>query len=422
MQLVRKILKIIGPGFIAGASDDDPTAVATYSQSGGMFGYKQLWTALFTAPFMIIVQEMCGRIGIVSGKELGTILHMHYSKSLLYSILVLLVLVNLITLGADLGGMAATAQLLWNIPFIMWLIVLTLIILGLQIFLSYKTYANVLKYTALAFLGYIISAFLVKQDWKEALLYTFLPYVSLHKDYLLNLVAILGTNISPYLFFWQADQEVEEEVEEKKLPDIDVGKPKIEKGDLTSMRTDTVIGMIFSNIIVYFIEIATAATLGAHGITNVSTPAQAAQALKPFAGQYAFWLFAIGIMGSGFLAIPALSTSASYAVSRTFKWKVGLTKTFFEAPFFYMLIILLTILGIGINFLPVKPFDLLVYAAALNGILTPFLLVVILLVANDKRIMGKYTNSSISNMLGWIITVLTGIAASALIYSLLPLQ
>lgn len=418
MDIVKKVLRIIGPGFITGASDDDPTAVATYAQSGGRFGYKQLWTALFTAPFMIVVQEMCGRIGIVSGKGIGTILRRRYSKLLLYSILLLLTIVNLITLGADLGVMAVTAQLLWNIPFLLWLLGLTALILLLQLFASYKTYENILKYTALAFLAYVIDAFLVKQNWNTALYYTFIPYVSFHKDYLLNLAAILGTNISPYLFFWQADQEVEEEVEEKKLRDIDVGKPKIQPEDIQKMRSDTVIGMVFSNLIVYFIELATAATLGAYGIANINTPYQAAQALKPLAGQFAFFLFSIGILGSGFLAIPALSTSVAYALSQTFRLKGGRTKPIFKAPLFYLLIVLLTLLGISINFLPIQPFDLLVYAAALNGILTPFLLVVILFIANNKKVMGTYTNSPLSNIFGWMIAILMGVVALALIYSL----
>lgn len=418
MGILKKLLKGIGPGFVTGASDDDPTAIATYAQSGGQFGYKQLWTALFAAPFMIVVQEMCGRIGMVTGKGLGAIIPTHYSRPIVWTVLIFLFIANTVTIGADLGAMAAAGQLLWHIPFFIWLTMIAVVIVALQIFVPYKTYSTILKYSTLAFLAYILSAFLVKQNWREIVRYTFIPFVSLQKDYLLNVVAILGTNISPYLFFWQANQEVEDEVEERKIRDVDVGRPVARRTAIRKMRADTMVGMVFSNIIVYFIEMATAATLGSHGVTTISTPSQAALAIRPFAGEFAFLLFAIGILGSGFLAVPALSAASTYALCETYKWKTGLHKKFFQAPFFYLLLGIFTMTGIAVNFLPIKPFDLLVYAAALDGILTPVLLIVILGIANNKKIMESYTNSLFSNIAGWVITFIMGIAALVLIFTL----
>jgi len=250
-QKIKKLFRYLGPGFVTGASDDDPTAIATYTQAGARFGYSQLWTALFTLPFMTVIQEMSGRIGLVTGKGLAGVIKAHYSKKLLYIAVFLLLIANTINIGADLGAMAASGQLIFKIPFIFWLIGITIFTLLMEIFISYKTYAKFLKYLALFLLSYVVVAFIVKQDWHQIFFSTFIPRISLNKIYLLSLLAILGTNISPYLFFWQAGEEVEEEVAGEKIKMMGRGTPKTSKADVKKMNLDTIIGMVFSNIVVF---------------------------------------------------------------------------------------------------------------------------------------------------------------------------
>jgi NRAMP (natural resistance-associated macrophage protein)-like metal ion transporter len=415
----KKLLKVIGPGFITGASDDDPSGIATYSQTGAQFGYRQLWAALFSYPFMVAIQEMCGRIGLVTGQGLAGVIKSNYSKKILYFSVLLLLVANTINIGADLGAMASSAQLLLGIPFAVWLIVMTIATLLLEIFVPYPTYAKFLKYLTFSLLAYIVVVFIVKQDWNAIAISTFLPSISWDKSYLLNIVAILGTTISPYLFFWQADEEVEEEIEHHKLEAIGVGTPKINKNDIKSMRLDTVVGMFFSNLVMFFIIATSASTLGANGILKIETADQAAQALRPLAGDFAYVLFALGIIGTGFLAVPILAGSASYALSESFNWKAGLSKKFRDAHGFYGVITLATLVGLLVNFTPIKPFQMLYYTAVLNGICAPPLIVIILLIANNKKIMGKYTNNKLSNFLGIAIAVIMGIAAIGMLYSMI---
>lgn len=419
MKKIKQFLKVLGPGFITGASDDDPTAIAAYSQAGAQFGYSQLWTCLFTFPFMSVIQEMCGRIGMVTGKGLAGVIRKHYSKKLLYFAVLLLIIANIINIGADLGAMAASVQLVIPVPFSVWLLIFTIIILLMEVFISYQTYARYLKYLALTLLAYVATALIVKQDWTKIIFSTFIPYLSTDKKYLLNLVAILGGNISPYLFFWQASEEVEEEVEHHKIRAMGRGVPKIRTRDLRDLKIDTIIGMIFSNVITLFIGITAASTLGAHGISNIATASDAALALKPLAGNFSFLFFALGIIGSGLLAVPVLSGSGSYAIAEAFGWKEGLYRKFRKAHGFYGVITIATLVGLIINFTQIKPFTLLYYSAALNGILAVPLLIVIILVCNNKFIMRGYTNSYSSNVLGWLITILMTIAALGLVISLL---
>jgi Mn2+/Fe2+ NRAMP family transporter len=275
-----------------------------------------------------------------------------------------------------------------------------------------------LKYLTLAFFAYIITAFLVQQDWTKILITTIVPYISLDKAFFLAILAILGTNISPYLFFWQSDEEVEEEVEYKRIRAMGRGVPKFTGLDLRNLKLDTAIGMIFSNIIVLFIGITAAATLGRHGLTSVQTAADAAQALKPLAGNFAFLLFTIGIMGSGLMAVPVLAGAGSYAISEALGWKEGLYRKFTQAHGFYGVMTFATLIGILINFTPIKPIQMLVYAAALNAILAPFLIILIIIVSNNKKIMGEHTNSMISNILGLLITGLMIAASAALLFNL----
>ncbi|MBI3397512.1 divalent metal cation transporter [Candidatus Woesebacteria bacterium] len=412
---LRKILKALGPGFITGASDDDPTSIATYSQASVQFSYGQLWTALFSTPFMIVVQEICGRIGMVTGMGLSGVIRRHYAKAVLYGAVFLLLIANTISIGADLGAMASSAQLLLNIPYLFWLLGIATFTILLEVFVPYPTYARYLKFLTLSLFAYIITALLVKQDWGKIIYSTLVPSITFSKDYVLNIAAILGTTISPYLFFWQADEEVEEEIKHHKIRSFGKGVPKVTNRDLREMRLDTVVGMIFSNLVTFFIIAACASTLGVLGIRSIETADQAALALKPIAGNFAFLLFAMGIIGTGFLAVPILAGSAAYALSEAFNWKTGLGLKLKQAHGFYGVIIIATLIGLLINFTPIKPFTLLYYTAILNGVCAPPLLVLIMLIGNNKNIMGENTNSGPTNIFGWAITGIMAVVAIALI-------
>lgn len=410
----KSFISRMGPGIVTGAADDDPSGIATYSQTGAQFGYSQLWTALFSFPLMLIVQEMCGRIGMVTGEGLAGVIKKYYSKKILAVAVLLLFIANTINIGADLGAMAATSKLVLGGPFFFWLFVITVGTVLLQILVPYSSYAKFLKYLTFSLLAYIVTAFIVRQQWAQIMWSTFVPAFSFKKEYLLNIVAILGTTISPYLFFWQADQEVEEEIDHHKILGFGFGKPNVSKKDFKSLWMDTGIGMLFSNLIMFFIIVTAASTLGAHGITNVETATQAAEALRPIAGNYASLLFAIGIIGVGLLAVPILAGSASYAIAEAFGWKSGLSLTWKQAPAFYCVIILASTIGLFVNFLNIPPFKLLYYTAVVNGLIAPFLLVLILVVSNNKKIMGKHTNGIFSNALGGFITIVMFVAGMAL--------
>ncbi|HYK08103.1 MAG TPA: divalent metal cation transporter [Candidatus Eisenbacteria bacterium] len=417
LKKIKSLLKTLGPGFITGASDDDPSGIATYAQTGAQFGYSQLWTALFSFPFMTVIQEMCGRIGLVTGDGLAGVIRKNYAKPILFGAVFVLLIANTINVGADLGAMASSAQLILGIPFFIWLFAIAIGSIILQILVPYPTYAKFLKYLTLALFAYIITAFIIHQDWTKIALATFLPSFSFKKEYLMNIVAILGTTISPYLFFWEADEEVEEEIEEGKMQAIGRGRPRIRGVDIREMRLDTIIGMFFSQLVMFFIIVTTASTLFPHGITNIQTADQAAVALRPLAGNFAYLLFAAGIIGTGLLAVPILAGSAAYALAESFKWKAGLSKKFHQAKAFYITIAVITLVGLVVNFLPIKPFTLLYYTAVLNGICSPILMILILLVGNNKNIMANHTNSRFSNVMGWIIVVVMGVSALALLWS-----
>lgn len=416
---LHKFLKVLGPGFITGASDDDPSGIATYSQTGAQFGYQQLWTAPFSFPFMVVMQEMCGRIGLVSGKGLSGVISKYYSKPILYFVVALLFIANTINIGANLGAMASSAEAVIGIPFIFLLIATTAITLLLEVFVSYKVYSKYLKYLAFCLFAYLIVFFQVGHNWLELAKATIIPNFSFDRSYLLNLVAILGTTISPYLFFWQANEEVEEEVAEGKLMTMGRGSPNVSSRDIKRLNQDTLFGMLFSNLIMFFIIGTTAATLNLGGITSIDTAHQAAEALKPFAGEFSYLLFAAGIIGAGLLSVPILAGSASYALSEAFGWKEGLYQKFKQAHGFYGAITIATIVGLVVNFIGVPPFKMLYYAAIINGIASPFLMVMIIFVANNKKIMGERTNSKVANVLGIVITLIMSIASFALLYNLI---
>lgn len=418
-KFIKKIFKTLGPGFITGASDDDPSGIATYSQTGALFGFSQLWTAPFSFPLMASVQEMCGRIGLVTGHGLAGVIREHYTKKVLYGAVLLLFVANTINIGADLGAMAASLQLIVGLPFWMLLIGIAVITLCLEVFISYKTYAQYLKYLTFALFSYLFVALTIHVNWKEVFYSTIFPTVQLTKDYLLNIVAILGTTISPYLFFWQASEEVEEEVVHHKLRQMGAGQPKVTPKDISRLRMDTIVGMFFSNLVMWFIIIATGATLFNQGIKNIQTASEAALALRPLAGDFAYLLFALGIVGTGLLAVPILAGSASYAVSEAFGWKEGLYRKVSTAPQFYLVIVIATLIGIVINFIGISPFSALYYTAVLNGIVAPPLLLVILLIANNKKIMGNRVNNTLLNVLGIATVVIMSFAAIALVSTFL---
>jgi len=414
-----QVLGAFGPGFITGAADDDPSGIATYSQTGAMFGFSQLWIALFSYPFMTVVQEMCGRIGLVTGKGLSGVIKEHYSRKVLAVAILLLLVANTINIGADLGAMAASVQLLVHIPFAVLLIAITAFTLGLEVFVAYPNYARFLKYLTLSLLAYVVTAFIIKENWGLIAHSTFVPHIVLSKPYILNIAAFLGTTISPYLFFWQADEEVEEEVVQGKIKTMGVGTPHIDSSDVRKMRIDTAMGMLFSNIITFFIIVTVATTIGAAGIHTINTASDAANALKPFAGNFAFLLFTLGILGTGLLAVPVLAGSAGYAVAEAFNWKEGLSKKLHKARGFYAVIAVATVVGLVVNFTSIGAMTMLYYSAMLNGVLAPPLMILILLIGNNKKIMGGHVNSWFSNTVGIIITALMAIVAIAFFWSVL---
>ena len=411
MRRLRRLWKLLGPGFVTGAADDDPSGIATYSQTGASFGYAQLWLVPFSYPFMVAVQEMCGRIGLVTGKGIAGVMRRHHSRGALAIVILLLLTANIINIGADLGAMASALELLVPINFFALLSGVTAFSILMQVLVPYPAYVRFLKYLALALLAYVVTALMVTDSWRTVALALVTPHAEFSRTYILNIAAFLGTTISPYLFFWQADGEVEEEVATGKLRQMGRGVPKIMPKDIRRMRFDTAVGMFFSNTITFFIILTVAGTLAQSGITNVATAADAASALRPIAGDFAFVLFALGIVGTGLLAVPILAGSAAYAVSEAFGWREGLGRRFGQAPGFYAVILLATVFGLLVNATSIGSMTMLYYAAILNGVLAPPLLFIILLIANNKRIMGSRTNGVLSNVLGIVITALMGVVA-----------
>lgn len=417
----RGLLQKLGPGFITGASDDDPSGIATYAQTGAMFGYSQLWLALFTLPFMVTIQEMCGRIGMVTGKGLAAVLRENYGKTLLWFAVALLGIANTINIGADLGAMASASELVTGMPFTLSLVIFTVFSLGLQVAVPYPKYAPVLQFFAFSLLAYVVTVLVVHQDWAAIARGTFIPSFSMNEERVMNIVAVLGTTIAPYLFFWQADEEVEEEIEKGWLSSFGkwiVGK-KLEDTDIREMREDTAFGMIFSNIVMFFIIATSASTLARAGITNIETAAQAAEALVPLAGPFAGIVFALGIIGTGLLAVPVLAGSTAYAVAEACGWKEGLSLRWQHAQGFYGVIMTSVLIGVALNYLGIAPFKMLYFTAIVNGILAPPLIVLIVLMAGNKKIMGKAASGHVSKTIGWIAAFLMGLAALTLGYTMI---
>ncbi|MHB8147215.1 MAG: NRAMP family divalent metal transporter, partial [Vulcanimicrobiaceae bacterium] len=332
------IFKRLGPGFVTGTSDDDPSGIGTYVQAGAQFGYGQLWIALFSFPVMAAVQEMCGRIGLVTGQGLGAVIRKNYARPVVIFIIGIQVVTNTVNIGADLSAMADSMQLLWRIPYYVLLALMTLLIMALIVLVPYKRYAAILKILGITLLTYVVSAFTVHADWKQVFSATFIPHIEWSKGFILTLIAVFGVTISPYEFFWQANEEVEELVDNSKMLREGAKRPTTTSPDIRALRNDTIFGMFFSNVITFFIIVTAAAALNAHGHTNIQTAAQAAQALRPLAGPLTFMLFTIGIVSSGLLAIPVMAGSSAYAVAGAAGWPRSLGKPFWQEWRFYGII------------------------------------------------------------------------------------
>lgn len=414
---LKKAGKILGPGFITGASDDDPSGIGTYAVAGASLGLQTLWTALLTFPLMAAVQNICARIGMVSGEGLAGVLREHYPRAVLYAAVVLLFGANTINVGADLGAIADAVRSLTGVGAI-WLIVPVAIgILALQIFGSYRLIANTFKWLTLALVAYIIDAVIVRPDLGETLRATIIPTISLDPAYITTLVAILGTTISPYLFFWQSSEEVEEEVELGR--ETTTARRGASQAEIRYSTIDVNVGMGFSNLVQYFIILATALTLFKSGKTDIKSAADAAEALKPLVGDFAGILFAAGMIGAALLAIPILSGSAAYAMAEGFGWRYGLQTHWSKARPFYGVIVVSTAIGVAMNFIGINAIDALFYTAVLNGVVAPPLLVLVMLAARNKKVMGDQTIGPVLATLGWLAAIGMFLALVGLAYTTL---
>ena len=410
-------IKKIGPGIITGAADDDPAGIATYSQAGAQYGTGLLWLAAWIYPFMATIQEMCARIALVTGRGLASNIKQTFSRKILYVCTILLFFANTLNIGADLGAMAKSIQLIIPKSSFIFLVIFTGIAgLFLEVLVPYRKYAKYLKWLVLAVFSYIFTGLIINMDWSILLHDGLIPQITFSKTQILLITGILGTTISPYLFFWQTSQEIEEEISEGKTTIISRKGTNI--AEVKKMRIDIWAGMFLSNLVMFFIIAVCSSTLFANGITNIETAADAAQALAPLAGSFASLLFAIGIIGTGLLAIPILAGSTAYAISESFGWKEGLYRKFKTAHAFYGVIVVSIIIGILLNFIGINPIKALIYSAIANGIVAPVILVFIVKISGSKKIMGDFKNSFIKNIIGWIATVFMGITAIAAIVSL----
>lgn len=414
---VRRFFRGLGPGLITGAADDDPSGISTYSTAGAAYGFGLLWTAAFSLPLMASVQLMCARIGIVSGRGLASVLRQYYSRRLLWFACVLLLIANTVNIAADLGGMAAAAKLMTGVRSLYFTPLFAGVILLLLVFSSYRAMVRVFKWLTLVLFAYVITAFLAHPDWASVTRATFWPRLSFSSDYLMTLVGILGTTISPYLFFWQAAQEVEEE---KKIGRKTVGQRKgATREELRAVFKDTMTGMSFSNLIMYFIILTTGATLYVAGHRDIQTAQQAAEALRPLAGNAAYLLFSVGLIGTGFLGVPVLAGSAAYAVAEAGAWRGGMNERPRVAKKFYGVVAVAMIAGMAMDYAGLNAIKMLFWSAVLNGVLAPPLIIIILIVCNNRSVMGKHVNGRVMNALGLIAAIVMSVAAVAMIVTLL---
>jgi len=408
----------LGPGFITGAADDDPSGIATYSQTGAQYGFQLIWLAAFTFPLMAIVQEMCARIGLMTGRGLAGNIRINYPKWVLYTCSILLFIANTLNIGADIGAMGKAVQLITpQMPFWFLTIAFTFFCLILQIFTSYEQYAKYLKYLVLVLFSYVGTAFIVHINYLQLLKHSIIPSITPSKDQLFLITGILGTTISPYLFFWQTSHEVEEEILHGKTS-IRLRQGEVTNKEIKKMRIDVWTGMFLSNSVMYFVIATCAAVLYTHGITNITSAADAAAALRPLAGNFAFFLFALGIVGMGLLAVPILAGSAAYTIAESFNFRSGLYRKLHQARAFYGVIILAMLIGLAINFLGIDPIKMLIYSAVLNGLVAPLILFLIVHMTSNKKVVKDRVNGSLTAALGWYITGIMAISGIATIISL----
>jgi NRAMP (natural resistance-associated macrophage protein)-like metal ion transporter len=406
----RKLLQMLGPGLITGASDDDPSGIATYSQAGAQFGYALGWTLVLTYPLMCAIQQISAEIGRVTGRGLAGNLRRHYPAWLLHTMVGLLLLANTINIGADLGAMGAAVKLLCGGPLLLYVTGFGLLSVGLEVFLRYARYVSVLKWLTLSLFAYVATVFVVGLPWGRVFLHLLVPHVSWRGDYLTVVVAVFGTTISPYLFFWQAGEEVEDMNERADSASL-LDEPAAAPRELRRIRIDTYVGMGLSNIVALFIVWTTAATLHAHGITTIQTSAQAAEALRPLAGPFAFTVFALGIIGTGLLTVPVLAGSAAYAVGEARGWPIGLGRRPRQARAFYGTIAVATVVGVVLNFTPLDPVKALIWSAVVNGVVAVPIMVMMVLMAARRDVMGEFVMGPVLKAMGWLATAVMAVAA-----------
>ncbi len=413
---VRHFFSELGPGLITGAADDDPSGISTYSVTGASFGYAPLWTALFSFPLMVSVQLMCARLGMVTGLGLAGVIRRRYPRWVLWGACSLLIVANVVNIGADLGGMADATAMVTGVSSLVWTPIYATLIISLLFWTSYSFIAKAFKWLTLVLFAYVIAAFLANPDWRVVLRSTFVPHVEWSSAYIAVFVGILGTTISPYLFFWQAAQEVEEERK--------IGRQTVEEREgatdeeLRQSRTDVITGMFFSNLVMYFIILTTAATLHAHGKTTIDTAQQAAEALRPLAGNGAYWLFTLGLIGTGMLGVPVLAGAAAYAVAEAGNWRGTLEDRPHLAKKFYAIVALAMILGLASNYAGFNAVKMLFWSAVLNGVLAPPLIVLVVLLTSSQSVMGDRVNPPLLKWLGWTTAAVMTVAAIALFATL----
>jgi len=416
---IKRFFRILGPGIITGAADDDPSGIATYSQAGAQYGFGQLWTAFYQLPLLISIQEACARIGAVTGKGLAGIVKEKYSKKILMAVVFLVLVANIINIGADIGAVATAIQLIYDLPFFIYAILITSIIILLEVFISYKKYSKILKWLTITLLAYPVTALIISQPWGKILNATIFPHIEFTFNFFFLVTGVFGTTISPYMFFWQTSGEIEEEIGNHMLY-REGGKPRLTKKFLKNIKLDTTIGMFAAEIAQWFIIITTATVLFHNGITNIESASDAAKALEPLvssfpnSGQLAKAIFAVGIVGLGFLGIPVLAGSAAYAMSEAFGWKEGLYRKFSKAKQFYLVIILATLVGLLINFIGINPMKALIFTAAFNGVAAIPLVYLIAKINSNKEILGEYKGNKISRLFVWITFVVMLLSAVSL--------
>jgi NRAMP (natural resistance-associated macrophage protein)-like metal ion transporter len=420
---ISQLLKALGPGVITGAADDDPSGIATYAQAGAKFGLGMLWMTLFLLPTMIVIQEMCARIGLLSGNGLAALIKKKYSAKVVYPISSLLIIANTINIGADLGAMSASVKIIFpDVPFVVITILFSAFIIIAEIFIPYDKYVKVLKYLVLSLFAYVLTAVIVGGNI-DKILFTIIPSITFSSEYAIMFVAVIGTTISPYLLFWQTSEEAEEDVAKHKIKEIGGGKPKVSPREIMLMKEDIGIGMFFSQFIMWSIIITSAGSLYFAGMTDIQTADQAASSLEPlvksfpYSGQIAKLIFAFGIIGTGLLAIPVLSASSAFALSDTFGWKEGLEKKFTQAKSFYSVIVASTLIGVWITFSHANPIQALILAAVINAVVTLPILFIAMRLANDRKILGDMVNTRFSNILGWITFAIMTVSVLVMLLS-----